>query len=113
MKKLILILFVGSLSLISNAQENGIAANRASNAVKMISNQLEMSADEAKFLEETLYNKYITNSQRIAGNNLTTEEVKTKYRKNQAETMKVLLAECTKEEIRMITKFGRASFKRE
>ena len=77
MKKIILIFIVTFFITFTQAQENKFAANRADNAVSLITENMQISDSDIAFLREALYNKYVSNVSKIRGKNLTEDEKKT------------------------------------
>ena len=58
MKKIILVFIIAFFVTFTQAQENKFAANRADNAVSLITKNMQISDSDITFLRETLYNKY-------------------------------------------------------
>ena len=77
MKKIILVFIIAFFVTFTQAQENKFAANRADNAVSLITKNMQISDSNITFLRETLYNKYASNASKIRGKNLTEDEKKT------------------------------------
>ena len=112
MKKIILIFTVTFFVTFTQAQENKYAANRADNAVSLITENMQISDSDIAFLRETLYNKYASNVSKIRGKNLTEDEKKQVYRSAFTETRKKLMNVFTNEEVKKIIKFEKESFKK-
>ena len=112
MKKIILIFTVTFFVTFTQAQENKYAANRADNAVSLITENMQISDSDIAFLRETLYNKYASNVLKIRGKNLTEDEKKQVYRSAFTETRKKLMNVFTNEEVKKIIKFEKESFKK-
>ena len=112
MKKIILVFIVAFFVTLSQAQENKFAANRADNAVSLITKNMEISESDITFLRETLYNKYASNASKIRGKNLTKDEKKQVYRSAFMETRKKLMNVFTNDEVKKIIKLEKESFKK-
>ena len=67
MKKIILISIIVFFVTFTQAQENKFAANRADNAVSLITKNMQISDSDIVFLREILYNKYASNASKIRG----------------------------------------------
>ena len=96
----------------TQAQENKFAANRADNAISLISENMQISDSDIDFLRETLYNKYTSNASKIRGKNLTEDEKKQIYRSAFTETRKKLMKVFTNDEVKKIIKLEKESFKK-
>tara|TARA_B100000767_G_scaffold85995_1_gene82670 strand:+ start:727 stop:1041 length:315 start_codon:yes stop_codon:yes gene_type:complete len=79
-KSLIIFTFLLTFSYV-NAQKNRYAVKKASNAVALISSEMELSDEQTQFLEKTLYTKYAENGLKIKGKDLSQEEKKKYIRK--------------------------------
>ena len=112
MKKIILVSIMAFFVTFTQAQENKFAANRADNAVSVISENMQLSDSDIAFLRETLYNKYASNALKIRGKNLTEDEKKQVYRSAFMETRKKLAKVFTNDEIKKIIKLEKESFKK-
>tara|TARA_B100000497_G_C7443256_1_gene275553 strand:+ start:41 stop:346 length:306 start_codon:yes stop_codon:yes gene_type:complete len=98
-------------AFIAEAQENKFASKRAVTAVEYISSNMDLSEANIEFLKETLYNKYVSNSKKIRGKNLSQDEKKQVYRTAFIETRKKLMTIFSKEQVGKITKLERQSHK--
>lgn len=107
-KSLIIFAFLFTFSYV-NAQENRPAAKRASNAVSLISSEMELSDKKVQFLEKTLYTKYADNSLKIKGKGLSNDEKKKVYRNAFTTTRKVLREQFSEEEVKFIIRLERQS----
>ena len=72
---------------------------------------MDLSESNIEFLKETLYNKYSTNASKIRGKDLTQEEKKSIYRAAYKETRQKLMSIFSNDQVNMITKLERESFK--
>ena len=112
MKKIILISIIVFFVTFTQAQENKFAANRADNAVSLITKNMQISDSDIVFLREILYNKYASNASKIRGKNLTADEKKQVYRSAFTETRKKLMKVFTNDEVKKIIQFEKESFKK-
>ena len=112
MKKIILVYIMAFFVNFTQAQENKFAANRADNAVSLITKNMQISDSDITFLRETLYNKYASNASKIRGKNLTEAEKKQVYRSAFTETRKKLMKVFTNDEVKKIVKLEKESFKK-
>jgi hypothetical protein len=112
MKKIIITTLLCLFALFIEAQENKFAANRAENAVALISAQMDISDSDAEFLQQELYNKYASNAKKIKGNGLSEDEKKAVYRAAAKETRQRLMTKFNKEEVQKIINLERESFKK-
>jgi len=112
MKKIILVFIIVFFVTFTQAQENKFAANRADNAVSLITKNMQISDSNITFLRETLYNKYASNASKIRGKNLTEDEKKQVYRSAFMETRKKLMNVFTNDEVKKIIKLEKESFKK-
>tara|TARA_B100001248_G_scaffold168322_1_gene127434 strand:+ start:3075 stop:3413 length:339 start_codon:yes stop_codon:yes gene_type:complete len=112
MKNLFLVSIIAFFVAFTQAQENKFAANRADNAVSLITKNMQISDSNIDFLRETLYNKYASNALKIRGKNLTEDEKKQVYRSAFTETRKKLMNVFTNEEVKKIVKLEKESFKK-
>lgn len=112
MKKIIITTLLCLFALFLEAQENKFAANRAENAVALISAQMDISDSDAEFLQQELYNKYASNAKKIKGNGLSEDEKKAVYRAAAKETRQRLMTKFNKEEVQKIINLERESFKK-
>ena len=112
MKKIILVCIMAFFATFTQAQENKFAANRADNAVSLITENMQISDSDIVFLKETLYNKYATNASKIRGKNLSEEDKKQIYRSAFKETRKKLMKVFTNDQVKQIIKLERDSFKK-
>lgn len=112
MKKIILVCVMAIFATFTQAQKNKFAADRAENAVSLIKLSMEISDSDIVFLKETLYNKYESNALKIRGKNLTEEEKKQVYRSAFMETRKKLMKVFTNDQVKMIIKLEKESFKK-
>ena len=112
MKKIILVSIMAFFITFTEAQENKFAANRADNAVSLITENMQISDSDIAFLRETLYNKYASNASKIRGKNLTEDEKKQVYRSAFTETRNKLMNVFTNEEVKKIIKLEKDSFKK-
>lgn len=110
-KSLIIFTFLLAFSYV-DAQENKFATKRASNAISHISSEMDLTEEQAQFIQETLFNKYAGNSLKIKGQGLSEGEKKDIYRAAAAATRKLLRDQFSKEEVLQIIKLERASFKK-
>ena len=113
MKKIILVFIIAFFVTFTQAQENKFAANRADNAVSLITKNMQISDSDITFLRETLYNKYASNASKIRGKNLTEDEKKQVYRSAFMETRKKLMNVFTNDEVKKIIKLEKESFKKQ
>ena len=111
MKKIIFAFLFTIISFFAEAQENKFAAKRTANAIEYISSKMDLSESNIEFLKETLYNKYSTNASKIRGKDLTQEEKKSIYRAAYKETRQKLMSVFSNDQVNMITKLERESFK--
>lgn len=111
MKKIIFVFLFTIISFFAEAQENKFAAKRTANAIEYISSKMDLSESNIEFLKETLYNKYSTNASKIRGKDLTQEEKKSIYRAAYKETRQKLMSIFSNDQVNMITKLERESFK--
>ena len=112
MKKIVINIVFCLFALIVGAQENKFAANRAENALALISSQMDISDSDAEFLQQELYNKYASNAKKIKGNGLSEDEKKAVYRTAAKETRQKLMTKLNKEEVQKIINLERESFKK-
>lgn len=112
MKKIIITTLLCLFALFLEAQENKFAANRAENAVALISAQMDISDSDAEFLQQELYNKYASNAKKIKGNGLSEDEKRAVYRAAAKETRQRLMTKFNKEEVQKIINLERESFKK-
>ena len=112
MKKIILVYIMAFFVNFTQAQENKFAANRADNAVTLITENMQLSDSDIAFLRETLYNKYASNASKIRGKNLTEDEKKQVYRSAFTATRKKLMKVFTNDEVKKIVKLEKESFKK-
>ena len=112
MKKIILVFIIAFFVTFTQAQENKFAANRADNAVSLITKNMQISDSDITFLRETLYNKYASNASKIRGKNLTEEEKRQVYRSAFKETRKKLMKVFTNDQVKQIIKFEKESFQK-
>ena len=112
MKKIILVSIMAFFVTFTQAQENKFAANRADNAVSLISENMQISESDITFLRETLYSKYASNALKIRGKNLTEDEKKQIYRSAFTETRKKLMNVFTNDEVKKIINLEKESFKK-
>ena len=111
MKKIIFAFLFTIISFFAEAQENKFATRRAANAINYISSNMDLSESNIEFLKETLYNKYSTNASKIRGKDLTQEEKKSIYRAAYKETRQKLMSIFSNDQVDMITRLERESFK--
>ena len=111
MKKIIFAFLFTIISFFAEAQDNKFAAKRTANAIEYISSKMDLSESNIEFLKETLYNKYSTNASKIRGKDLTQEEKKSIYRSAYKETRQKLMSIFSNDQVNMITKLERESFK--
>jgi hypothetical protein len=112
MKKSFIILTLLLTFSFVNAQDNKFAAKRASNAIAFISSEMDLTDEQAQFIEKTLYTKYADNGFKIKGKDLTDEQKKEVYRTAAAVTRKLLRQEFSNKEVMSINKLERQSFKK-
>ncbi len=112
MKKILLTTILFLFALFSEAQENKFAANRSENAVALITSQMDISDEQAEFLQQTLYNKYTSNAKKIRGKGLSEDEKKAVYRAAAKETRQKLMSKFNREEVQKIIDLERESFKK-
>ena len=112
MKKIILVFIIAFFVTFTHAQENKFNANRADNAISLITEKMQISDSDIDFLRETLYNKYNSNTSKIRGKNLTEEEKKQVYRSSFSETRKKLMKVFSNDEVKMIIRLEKESFKK-
>jgi hypothetical protein len=72
---------------------------------------MDLSQSNIEFLKETLYNKYSTNASKIRGKDLTQDEKKSIYRAAYKETRQKLMSIFSNDQVDMITRLERESFK--
>ena len=111
MKKITFAFLFTIISFFAEAQENKFAAKRTANAIEYISSKMDLSESNIEFLKETLYNKYSTNASKIRGKDLTQEEKKSIYRAAYKETRQKLMSVFSNDQVNMITRLERESFK--
>ena len=102
MKKILFTTVLCLFALFVQARENKFAANRAENAVALISAQMDISDSDAEFLQQELYNKYASNAKKIKGNGLSEDEKKAVYRAAAKETRQRLMSKFNKEDVQKI-----------
>ena len=112
MKKILFTAVLCLFTLIVEAQENKFAANRSENAVALITSQMDISDEQAEFLQQTLYNKYTSNAKKIRGKGLSEDEKKAVYRAAAKETRQKLMSKFNREEVQKIIDLERKSFKK-
>ena len=112
MKKILLSTILCLFALFVEAQENKFAANRSDNAVAVITSQMDISDEQAEFLQQTLYNKYTSNAKKIRGKGLSEDEKKAVYRAAAKETRQKLMSKFNREEVQKIIDLERESFKK-
>jgi len=112
MKKILLSTILCLFALFVEAQENKFAANRSENAVDLITSQMDISDEQAEFLQQTLYNKYTSNAKKIRGKGLSEDEKKAVYRAAAKETRQKLMSKFNREEVQKIIDLERESFKK-
>ena len=110
--RILLVCFVVAISMGLQAQDNKYAVKRAANAVAFISSGMDITDEQAQFVENTLYTKYAENGLKIKGNGLSDEEKKEVYRTAATTTRKRLRAEFSKDEVQSIIDLERESFKK-
>lgn len=112
MKKILMTTILCLFALFAEAQENKFAANRSENAVALITSQMDISDEQAEFLQQTLYNKYSSNAKKIRGKGLSEDEKKAVYRAAAKETRQKLISKFNREEVQKIIDLERESFKK-
>ena len=112
MKKILLTTILCLFALFADAQENKFAANRSENAVALITSQMDISDEQAEFLQQTLYNKYTSNAKKIRGKGLSEDEKKAVYRAAAKETRQKLMSKFNREDVQKIIDLERESFKK-
>ena len=112
MKKILHTTILCLFALFAEAQENKFAANRSENAVALITSQMDISDEQAEFLQQTLYNKYSSNAKKIRGKGLSEDEKKAVYRAAAKETRQKLISKFNREEVQKIIDLERESFKK-
>lgn len=112
MKKILLTTVLCLFVLFVEAQENKFAANRSENAVALITSQMDISDEQAEFLQQTFYNKYTSNSKKIRGQGLSEDEKKAVYRAAAKATRQKLMSKFNREEVQKIIDLERESFKK-
>ena len=112
MKKILLTTILCLFALFAEAQENKFAANRSENAVALITSKMDISDEQADFLQQTLYNKYTSNAKKIRGKGLSEDEQKAVYRSAAKETRQKLMSKFNREEVQKIIDLERESFKK-
>ena len=112
MKKILITTVLCLFALFVEAQENKFAANRSENAVALITSQMDISDEQAEFLQQTLYNKYTSNAKKIRGKGLSEDEKKAVYRAAAKETRQKLMSKFNREEVQKIIDLERESFKK-
>ena len=112
MKKILLTTILCLFALFAEAQENKFAANRSENAVALITSQMDISDEQAEFLQQTLYNKYTSNAKKIRGKGLSEDEKKAVYSAAAKETRQKLMSKFNREEVQKIIDLERESFKK-
>jgi hypothetical protein len=73
---------------------------------------MDLTDEQAQFIEKTLYTKYADNGLKIKGKDLTDEQKKEVYRTAAAVTRKLLRQEFSNKEVMSINKLERQSFKK-
>ena len=112
MKKILLTTILFLFALFSEAQENKFAANRSQNAIALITSQMDISDEQAEFLQQTLYNKDTSNAMKIRGKGRSEDEKKAVYREAAKETRQKLMSKFNREEVQKIIDLERESFKK-
>ena len=110
--RILLVCFVVAISMGLQAQDNKYAAKRAANAVAFISSGMDITDEQAQFVENTLYTKYAENALKIKGNNLSQEEKKAVYKSAFITTRKILREQFSEEDVKSIVKLERQSNKK-
>lgn len=112
MTKLALTILLMFSTLFLCAQENRFAMNRSQNAVKLITSQMQISENNVDFLQQTLYNKYTSNIEKIRGKGLSNDAKQQIYREAAKKTKGILMTVFTKEEVMKIIKLEKESFEK-
>tara|TARA_B100000768_G_scaffold78398_1_gene74510 strand:+ start:3936 stop:4283 length:348 start_codon:yes stop_codon:yes gene_type:complete len=107
MKKIILILFLGS-SFVSFAQKiPAQIAKKATAVSEYITAEMNLDADQKKDIYIILSEKYVSNRKNIRGKDLSREEKQKIYKASFNETKKNLSEKFSMKEVNMINKLHR------
>ena len=107
MKKIILILFLGS-SFVSFAQKIPAQISKKATAVsEYITAEMNLDADQKKDIYIILSEKYVSNRKNIRGKDLSSEEKQKIYKASFNETKKNLSEKFSMKEVNMINKLHR------
>jgi len=89
------------------AQNNKWAIQRSRIISQYISNEMLMNKNQAKFLQQVLYDKYARNNEFTAGKKLSREKIESIYQENFSIASKELMSKFTKKQLERITEFER------
>lgn len=89
----------------SNAQKRAVENS------EFITSKMDLSAEQATFLQNVLLEKYESNSKKIKGQNLSQEEKKAIYKQSHKDTNAKLSEKFSKEEINQINELVKAKNK--
>ena len=106
MKKIIIAVILFTAVSI-HAQKNNYIEKRAKTISEHIITEMNLTKDQATFLEDILYEKYSSNASKIRGKNLSKEEKKEIYRAAFIATRKKLSEHFSKKEVTQISKLER------
>ena len=107
MKKIIIAVILFTAVSIHAQKNNNYIEKRAKTISEHIITEMNLTKDQATFLEDILYEKYSSNASKIRGKNLSKEEKKEIYRAAFIATRKKLSEQFSKKEVTQISKLER------
>ena len=107
MKKIIIAVILFTAVSIHAQKKKNYVEKRAKTISEHIITEMNLTKDQAIFLEDILYEKYSSNASKIRGKNLSKEEKKEIYRAAFIETIKKLSEQFSKKEVTQISKLER------
>ena len=108
MKKIIIaVILFTAVSIHAQKKKKNYIEKRAKTISEHIITEMNLTKDQAIFLEDILYEKYSSNASKIRGKNLSKEEKKEIYRAAFIETRKKLSEQFSKKEVAQISKLER------
>ena len=102
MKKVLFLVLFMAITLSSYAQKKGSPEQRANEYTEYIAKSLDMSKEEATFLNKTLLTKYNSVTSKLKENDLSKEEKKAIYKDSYAWTNKELKTKFSDKEVKEI-----------
>ena len=107
MKKIIIAVILFTAVSIHAQKKKNYVEKRAKTISEHIITEMNLTKDQAIFLEDILYEKYSSNASKIRGKNLSKEEKKEIYRAAFIATRKKLSEQFSKNEVTQISKLER------